>query len=139
MAVSDAEFFLKLMHYIRAFETMIAQLRSGQLVPFDGFRFRGATHVSIGQEAVAVGACAALQVDDYITSTHRGHGHGIAKGAFVLRDSNEEQLEEAIAAYREAAKLEPTLSEDGTVAQFTLEQGVMKISTMKNGKWGFHL
>ena len=37
-------------------------------------------HVSIGQEAVAVGVCDALQPDDYITSTHRGHGHFLARG-----------------------------------------------------------
>ncbi len=43
-------------------------------------RVRGATHIYIGEEAVAVGACAALRRDDYITSTHRGHGHCLAKG-----------------------------------------------------------
>jgi len=41
---------------------------------------RGTTHTYTGQEAVAVGACAALDPDDYITSTHRGHGHCLAKG-----------------------------------------------------------
>src|SRR5439155_15833657 len=41
---------------------------------------RGWTHAYIGMEAVAVGACAALRPADYITSTHRGHGHCIAKG-----------------------------------------------------------
>jgi pyruvate dehydrogenase E1 component alpha subunit len=40
----------------------------------------GTTHLYIGQEAVAVGACACLDKDDYITSTHRGHGHFLAKG-----------------------------------------------------------
>ena len=43
-------------------------------------RIRGTTHAYIGEEAVAVGACAALERDDYITSTHRGHGHCLAKG-----------------------------------------------------------
>jgi pyruvate dehydrogenase E1 component alpha subunit len=43
----------------------------------------GAVHPSIGQEAVAVGVCANLDSSDYITSTHRGHGHCIAKGADV--------------------------------------------------------
>ncbi len=43
-------------------------------------RIRGTTHTYIGEEAVAVGACAALNRDDYITSTHRGHGHCLAKG-----------------------------------------------------------
>ena len=41
---------------------------------------RGTTHTYTGEEAVAVGACAALHRDDYITSTHRGHGHCLAKG-----------------------------------------------------------
>jgi TPP-dependent pyruvate/acetoin dehydrogenase alpha subunit len=46
---------------------------------------RGSSHSGIGQEAVAVGACSALRNSDYITSTHRGHGHAIAKGADVRR------------------------------------------------------
>jgi pyruvate dehydrogenase E1 component alpha subunit len=41
----------------------------------------GAVHLSIGQEGTQVGACAALEKDDFVTSTHRGHGHCIAKGA----------------------------------------------------------
>ena len=40
----------------------------------------GYLHSCIGQEAVAVGACSALNLNDYIISTHRGHGHAIAKG-----------------------------------------------------------
>lgn len=43
----------------------------------------GTTHLTIGQEATAVGACAVLREEDKITSTHRGHGHSIAKGARV--------------------------------------------------------
>jgi pyruvate dehydrogenase E1 component alpha subunit len=45
----------------------------------------GTMHLSIGQEASAVGACAALDATDFITSTHRGHGHCIAKGADLTR------------------------------------------------------
>lgn len=45
----------------------------------------GAVHAYIGQEAVAVGACAALRSDDYVTGNHRSHGHPIAKGADVNR------------------------------------------------------
>src|SRR5258706_321755 len=41
----------------------------------------GLAHLYIGEEAVAVGVCGALRQDDYITSTHRGHGHCLAKGA----------------------------------------------------------
>lgn len=43
----------------------------------------GAIHLSIGQEAVAVGVCSALEQDDYIVSSHRGHGHAIAKGVDI--------------------------------------------------------
>ena len=43
-------------------------------------RMPGFLHLSIGQEAVAVGACAPLRPDDAVTSTHRGHGHYLAKG-----------------------------------------------------------
>jgi TPP-dependent pyruvate/acetoin dehydrogenase alpha subunit len=46
-------------------------------------RIRGTAHPAVGQEAVAVGTCAALRRTDHITSTHRGHGHAIAKGVEV--------------------------------------------------------
>jgi TPP-dependent pyruvate/acetoin dehydrogenase alpha subunit len=45
----------------------------------------GTLHLCVGQEAVAVGVCGALNIDDYITSTHRGHGHFIAKGGDITR------------------------------------------------------
>jgi TPP-dependent pyruvate/acetoin dehydrogenase alpha subunit len=58
---------------IRHFETKVAELFATGDMP-------GFVHLYLGEEAVAVGACAALKDDDYITSTHRGHGHIIAKG-----------------------------------------------------------
>jgi len=61
------------MQRIRRFEEEVADLFAGGSIP-------GFVHLYIGQEAVAVGACATLNRDDYITSTHRGHGHLIAKG-----------------------------------------------------------
>jgi pyruvate dehydrogenase E1 component alpha subunit len=45
----------------------------------------GLAHLYIGEEAIAVGVCQALQREDYITSTHRGHGHCLAKGASIDR------------------------------------------------------
>src|SRR5437867_11195246 len=45
----------------------------------------GLAHLYVGEEAVAVGVCEALRRDDFITSTHRGHGHCLAKGASVNR------------------------------------------------------
>jgi len=59
---------------IRHFEERVGEL-------FLQGRIWGAVHLYSGEEAMAVGACSALQADDYITSTHRGHGHCIAKGA----------------------------------------------------------
>jgi TPP-dependent pyruvate/acetoin dehydrogenase alpha subunit len=46
---------------------------------------RGPLHLSTGQEAVPAGVCAHLRPDDYLTSTHRGHGHTLAKGADLAR------------------------------------------------------
>jgi len=65
---------LRKMLEIRMFEEALYDLFSKGILP-------GTMHQYIGQEAVAVGACEALKKDDYITSTHRGHGHCIAKGA----------------------------------------------------------
>jgi pyruvate dehydrogenase E1 component alpha subunit len=61
------------MFLIRQFELRAIHERRGGLIP-------GFIHSCVGQEATAVGACAALRSDDVITSTHRGHGHLIAKG-----------------------------------------------------------
>ena len=58
---------------VRRFEERVVDLYSRAVIP-------GIAHVSIGQEAVAVGVCSVLKSDDYITSTHRGHGHCLAKG-----------------------------------------------------------
>jgi acetoin:2,6-dichlorophenolindophenol oxidoreductase subunit alpha len=61
---------------IRCFEETVQELHKRGLIP-------GTAHLYIGEEAIAVGACSTLEDDDKITSTHRGHGHLIAKGADV--------------------------------------------------------
>ncbi|UCH02598.1 MAG: thiamine pyrophosphate-dependent dehydrogenase E1 component subunit alpha [Candidatus Bathyarchaeota archaeon] len=63
---------------IRYFEEKVFELFGRNLIP-------GTIHLYTGQEAVAVGVCLALHPQDYITSTHRGHGHAIAKGARLDR------------------------------------------------------
>jgi len=85
---------LEWMLIVRSFEQMIVSLKDGTVRPYEGFSFTGATHLSIGQEAVAVGTMAALRGDDYVTSTHRGHGHGIAKGAYALGEMEGADLAE---------------------------------------------
>jgi acetoin:2,6-dichlorophenolindophenol oxidoreductase subunit alpha len=58
---------------IRRFEERVARLKAtGEIL--------GSVHLYIGQEAVAVGVCSELEADDYVASTHRGHGHILAKG-----------------------------------------------------------
>jgi TPP-dependent pyruvate/acetoin dehydrogenase alpha subunit len=65
---------LRVMTRIRAFEEQVAQhFRAGNI--------HGFVHTSVGQEAVASGVCTALRPGDMITTTHRGHGHCLAKGA----------------------------------------------------------
>jgi len=63
---------------IRLFEEQVNDLYTRALMP-------GLAHLYIGEEAIAVGICEALTNDDYITSTHRGHGHCVAKGASLDR------------------------------------------------------
>jgi acetoin:2,6-dichlorophenolindophenol oxidoreductase subunit alpha len=63
---------------IRLFEEQVNDLYTRALMP-------GLAHLYIGEEAIAVGVCEALRADDYITSTHRGHGHCLAKGAAIDR------------------------------------------------------
>jgi TPP-dependent pyruvate/acetoin dehydrogenase alpha subunit len=66
-------FLYRTMVTVRKFETLTGELFAVGKIP-------GFIHLSIGQEASSVGVCSALRPDDYITTTHRGHGHVIAKG-----------------------------------------------------------
>jgi acetoin:2,6-dichlorophenolindophenol oxidoreductase subunit alpha len=78
---SEAQQWLRMyrrMLMIRLFEEKVNDLYTRALMP-------GLAHLYIGEEAVAVGVCEALNADDYITSTHRGHGHCLAKGAELDR------------------------------------------------------
>lgn len=70
-------------HYLRSYEQMvrIRTFEDNANKLYLSAKMPGLTHMYSGQEAVAVGICEALETTDYITSTHRGHGHCIAKGA----------------------------------------------------------
>lgn len=68
----------RLMVTIRQFETLAGELFAAGKIP-------GFIHLSVGQEASAVGVCSVLRRDDYLTTTHRGHGHVIAKGGDLKR------------------------------------------------------
>src|ERR1700694_3356474 len=80
-AAIDNKLYLRMyrrMVMIRLFEEQVNDLYTRALMP-------GLAHLYIGEEAIAVGICEALKPDDYITSTHRGHGHCLAKGATADR------------------------------------------------------
>jgi acetoin:2,6-dichlorophenolindophenol oxidoreductase subunit alpha len=70
---------------IRAFENAAEEASRGSVAAFgaslEQSDIRGPLHLSTGQEAVAAGVCLNLEENDYVTSTHRGHGHTLAKGA----------------------------------------------------------
>jgi len=84
---------LKCMLLIRNFEEMIRELREkkgryGSLK----YLYIGATHLSIGQEAISTGAMSCILPDDLITSNHRGHGDALAKGYFALKSMDDASL-----------------------------------------------
>lgn len=78
---------------IRNFKEMIAELRENK-DRYGSIRYLyiGATHLSIGQEAVSTGAISVLSPQDYITSHHRGHGDALAKGYFAIKSMDERAL-----------------------------------------------
>src|SRR6266550_4514445 len=75
---STAQGLYRVIRLIRRFEERVVELVNADEIA-------GVTHEYVGQEAVAAGVCAALRKDDIITSTHRGHGHVLARGADVRR------------------------------------------------------
>jgi pyruvate dehydrogenase E1 component alpha subunit len=76
--VADSAQLYRTVRLIRRFEQRAIELVRSGVIP-------GGIHPYIGQEAIAAGVCGALRADDIITSTHRGHGHVLAKGADPIR------------------------------------------------------
>src|SRR5947209_952338 len=78
LSIEDKLDLYRRMCTVRAFEDAAERLvRGGEIA--------GNLHLSTGQEGVAVGMCSALRSDDHITTTHRGHGHCVAKGGDAER------------------------------------------------------
>lgn len=85
-----AEALYRVMVRIRAFENAAEAASQGGVSAYGqqaagAAKVRGPLHLSTGQEAVPAGVCAHLRAADYLTSTHRGHGHTLAKGADLAR------------------------------------------------------
>ncbi len=100
LTAEDALRLFKVMLMNRHFEETVVDMRQGKFQPAENFQFSGATHLSIGQEAVAAGTMAAIRWTDYITSTHRGHGHSIAKGAYRIYAMSRSELIQFLADSR---------------------------------------
>ncbi len=88
MGAAERLHLYKEMLRIRQFEEKVKELAMANRLP-------GFFHLYVGEEAVAVGVCAQLNSDDYITSTHRGHGHLLAKGGDMKRAMAELYAKEA--------------------------------------------
>ncbi len=111
---------------IREMEEMIVRLRSGGgYEPLPGYDYRGPTHVSIGQEASAVGASSVLRITDNVTSSHRGHGDAIAKGFSAMRQMTLEQLQ---------ARMDRTDGTHRELLDTALEEHVYKVIAELFGK-----
>jgi len=92
---------LRAMLYQRAFEFTVRDLENKTLVPVEGYVFRGSTHLSYGEEAAQCGAMSALKRSDYITATHRSHGHCIAKGYFAYLEMSEDEQKDVLSTASE--------------------------------------
>lgn len=89
-SLSAGEALYRVMVRIRAFENAAETASQGGVSAYGqqaggAAKVRGPLHLSTGQEAVPAGVCAHLRTSDYLTSTHRGHGHTLAKGADLTR------------------------------------------------------
>ncbi|MCL5073479.1 MAG: dehydrogenase E1 component subunit alpha/beta [Actinobacteria bacterium] len=87
---------LEQMLAIRTFEEMLVEIMAGIYSPLPGFKYVGPTHLSIGQEATSVGSISNISADDYITSSHRGHGDAISKGYNAIKLVSTDKLKELI-------------------------------------------
>jgi len=101
----DCMDMLKCMLLIRNLEEMICELRDrkGRYGPIK-YLYIGASHLSIGQEAISAGAIACSLPDDCITSNHRGHGDALAKGYFAIRGMSDASLVDLIKKDEEIAR-----------------------------------
>ena len=92
---------------IREFETVLNEIKTKGTYKGVTYNHAGPAHLSIGQEAAAVGMAFSLGPEDHIFGSHRSHGEILAKGFSAIRRLNEAQLTEIMKSYREGALLAP--------------------------------
>ncbi|MFO7928324.1 MAG: thiamine pyrophosphate-dependent enzyme, partial [Candidatus Humimicrobiaceae bacterium] len=117
---------LEQMYMVRTLEDMLAQIKAGIYKPLKDFSYIGPTHLSIGQEATSVGAISAIGADDYITSSHRGHGDAMAKGCSMIKLMDDSSLKDLLSSRKKylAAIEEDHSDSDG---RKELEEKALKV------------
>jgi 2-oxoisovalerate dehydrogenase E1 component len=115
----------------RNMEYMVRDLDVKRFVPYEGYEYRGTSHLSVGQEGSAVGAMSMLRREDYITSTHRGHGHCMNKGLFALQEMDEAGLRKFLS---EAEKNEFPVKEYKDLRDEAIDYHVYRIMAELLGK-----
>ncbi len=92
---------------IREFETILNEIKTKGTYKGITYNHAGPAHLSIGQEAAAVGMAFSLTPDDFIFGSHRSHGEILAKGFSSIRQLNDSQLLDTMKSYRHGAILRP--------------------------------
>jgi TPP-dependent pyruvate/acetoin dehydrogenase alpha subunit len=107
---------------IREFETILSEIKTKRLYKGVAYDHLGPAHLSIGQEASAVGMAFLLTPDDHIYGSHRSHGEILAKGFSAIRKTDEQTLLEVMRTYLDGAILRP-LEKDhrGSVADLAIK------------------
>ena len=92
---------------IREFETILNEIKTKGAYKGIAYNHAGPAHLSIGQEAAAVGMAFALGPEDHVFGSHRSHGEILAKGFSAIRQLNDAQLLHIMKSYRDGALLRP--------------------------------
>jgi 2-oxoisovalerate dehydrogenase E1 component len=92
---------------IREFETILQEIKTKGVCQGFAYQHAGPAHLSIGQEAAAVGMAFGLTPDDHIFGSHRSHGEILAKGFSAIRQLSDDRLMEIMESYRNGAVLRP--------------------------------
>jgi 2-oxoisovalerate dehydrogenase E1 component len=127
---SQALNLLEQMHMIRTLEDMLEKIKAGLYKPLTGFDYIGPTHLSIGQEATSAGAISAIGINDYITSSHRGHGDGMAKGFSVVKLMDDKSLKKLLETRKDYLTAIGETLKDNDSRQ-DLEEKALKVHTYR--------
>src|SRR5512140_880931 len=107
---------------IREFEVILNEIKIKGTYKGVAYNHLGPAHLSIGQEAAAVGMAFLLGPDDHIYGSHRSHGEILAKGLSAIRRSGDQWLMDVLTSYRDGAILRPLeKSHRGTVRELALK------------------